>query len=286
LQAELARKVVGSVAPFLRSFELRRARITNFDQLDAYAMTLRGIDLMYRLAREDFLSARRTFETAIERDPVSPMAHAYLANWHLISMAIGASGNPVRDSEAATVCAERALVCDPDDALALAVDGLVSAWSRYDLDAAERRLAQALAANPNEPLAWLWNAMVHAWRGRGPEAIQSADRALSLSPLDPMIYYFNSLASTANLIGECYERAIELATQSLRENRLHTPTLRTLAAALVLAGRLDEARETVHRLRELEPGLTVGAFRARYPGRDSPQAARFAAALLAAGLPP
>ncbi len=285
LQAELARKVVGSVAPFVRSFELRRARITNFEQLDAYEITLRGIGLMYRLSREDFLSARGAFETAIERDPVSPMPHAYLANWHLIRIAIGGSEDPLRDSGAATVCAENALACDPNDALALAVDGLVSAWSRHDLDAAERRLAQALAANPNEPLAWLWNAMVHAWRGRGAEAVQSADRALSLSPLDPMIYYFNSLASTANLVGECYEHAIELATRSLRENRLHTPTLRALAVGLVLSGRIEEARETVRRLRQLEPGLTVGAFRARYPGRDSPQAARFAAALLAAGLP-
>jgi len=285
LQAELARKVVESVAPFVRSFELRRARITNFEQLDAYAMTLRGIDLMYRLSREDFLSARRTFETAIERDPLSPTPHAYLANWHLMRVAIGESENPQRDSEAATACAARALACDSDDALALAVDGLVSAWATYDLDAAERRLAQALVANPNEPLAWLWNAMVHAWRGRGSAAVQSADRALSLSPLDPMIYYFHSLASTANLVGGCYERAIELATRSLRENRLHTPTLRTLAVALVLSGRIEEARETVRRLRELEPGLTVGTFRARYPGRDAPQFEKFAAALRAAGLP-
>jgi len=285
LQAELARKVVESVAPFVRSFELRRARITNFEQLDAYAMTLRGIDLMYRLSREDFLSARRTFETAIERDPLSPTPHAYLANWHLMRVAIGESENPQRDSEAATACAARALACDSDDALALAVDGLVSAWSTYDLDAAERRLAQALVANPNEPLAWLWNAMVHAWRGRGSAAVQSADRALSLSPLDPMIYYFHSLASTANLVGGCYERAIELATRSLRENRLHTPTLRTLAVALVLSGRIEEARETVRRLRELEPGLTVGTFRARYPGRDAPQFEKFAAALRTAGLP-
>ncbi|MBI2753465.1 MAG: cyclic nucleotide-binding domain-containing protein [Betaproteobacteria bacterium] len=286
LQAELARKVVGSVAPFVRSFELRRARITNFEQLDAYEITLRGIGLMYRLSSEDFLAARKAFETAIERDPVFPTPHACLANWHLIRIAIGASEDPLRDSGAATACAENALACDSNDALALAVDGLVSAWSRHDLDAAERRLAQALAANPNEPLAWLWNAMVHAWRGRGAEAIQSADRALSLSPLDPMIFYFNSLAGMANLIGECYERAIELSTRSLRENRLHTPTLRTLAAALALSGRLNEARETMRRLRELEPGLTVGALRRRYPGRDSPAADRFTTALAAAGLPP
>jgi hypothetical protein len=128
--------------------------------------------------------------------------------------------------------------------------------------------------------------MVHAWRGRGAEAVQSADRALLLSPLDPLIYYFNSLAGMANLIGERYERAIELSARSLRENRLHTPTLRTLAAAQVFCGRLDDARATMHELRRLEPGLTVGALRARYPGRDSPQAARFTDALLAAGLPP
>ncbi len=286
MQAELARKAVASVAPFVRSLELRRARITSFEQLDAYGITLRGVELMHRLSREDFLLARRAFQTAIERDPVSPAPHAWLAKWHLMRVAVGASENPLRDSQAATASVERALACDPEDALSLSVDALVAAWSRHDLDTAERRLAHALAANPNEPLAWLWSAMTHAWRGRGAEAVQRADRALSLSPLDPMIYFFNSLAGMANLIGERYERAIELSTRSLRENRLHTPTLRTLAAALVLSGRLDEARETVRTLRELEPGLTVGVIRARYPGRDSPQAAVFTAALLAAGLPP
>lgn len=286
VQAELARKVVGSVAPFVRSFELRRARITSFSQLDAYALTLRGIDLMHKLSSEDFLHARSAFETAIERDPVSAAPHAWLAKWHVIRVAVGASENPQHDTVSATLCADRALACDPEDALALAVGAHVAAWARHDLDVAEIRLKQALVANPNESLAWLWNAMVHAWRGRGAEAVLSADRALSLSPLDPMIYYFNSLASTAYLIGGRYEHAIELANRSLRENRLHTPTLRTLAAAQVLSGRLNEARETVHSLLELEPGLTVSAFRARYPGRDSAQAADFAAALLAAGLPP
>ena len=286
MQGDLARKVVQSVAPVVRTMELRRARITSFEELDAYGITLRGVELMHRLSREDFLLARQAFETAIERDPLSPAPHAWLAKWHVMSVAVGASENAAADSAAATACAERALECNADDALALAVSAHVAAWARHDLDVAETRLAEALAANPNEPLAWLWSAITHAWRGNGVEAVQCADRALSLSPLDPMIYYFNSLAGMANLIGENYERAIELSTRSLRENRLHTPTLRTLAAALVLSGRLDEARETMHRLRELEPGLTVGTLRARYPGRDSPQAGRFTAALLAAGLPP
>jgi TolB-like protein/class 3 adenylate cyclase/tetratricopeptide (TPR) repeat protein len=285
MQGELARKVVHSVAPFVRSLELHRARITNFDQLDAYALTLRGVELMHRSVREDFLQARKAFETAIARDPVSSRPQAWLAKWHVLRVLIGNSENPASDLQAATACAEHALAYDADDALALAVDAFVAAWSRHDLDAAEQRLAQALSANPNEPLAWLHSGITHAWRGRGAEAVQCTDRALSLSPLDPMIYYFNALAGMANLVGERYERAIELATLSLRENRLHTPSLRTLAAAQALSGRLDEARQTMFRLREMEPGLTGRALRARYPGRDTSQGERFIDALLAAGLP-
>jgi tetratricopeptide (TPR) repeat protein len=274
------------MAPVVRSIELRRARITSFDELDAYGITLRGVELMHRLSQDDFLAARQAFETAIARNPVSPAPHAWLAKWHVMRVVLGASDNAAQDSAAASACAERALACDAEDALALAVDAHVAAWSRHDLDAAERRLAQALAANPNEPLAWLWSAITHGWRGRGAQAVQCSDRALSLSPLDPMIYYFNSLAGLANLVAERYDRAIELSSRSLRENRLHTPTLRTLAAALVLAGRLDEARDTIGALRELEPGLTAGAVAARYPGRDSPHAARLIGALVEAGLPP
>jgi TolB-like protein len=285
MQGELARKVVQSVAPFVRSLELRRARITSFEQLDAYAITLRGVELMHRLAREDFLQARGAFETAIARDPVSPRPYAWLAKWHVMRVAIGASEDPALDSAEASACAERALARDPDDALALAVDALVAAWSRHDLSAAEGRLEQALAVNQNEPLAWLHSAITHAWRGRGEEAVQCAERALQLSPLDPMMYYFNSLAGMAHLVAERYERAIELSLRSLRENQLHTPTLRTIAAAQALSGRLEDARRTISRLRELEPGLTAGALRARYPGRDSPQAGRFIDALLTAGLP-
>jgi tetratricopeptide (TPR) repeat protein len=270
----------------VRSIELRRARITSFDDLDAYGMTLRGVELMHRLSRDDFMLARKAFETAIERNPVSPAPHAWLAKWHILRVLAGMSEAPAQDFAAATASAANALACDAEDALALAVDAFVAAWSRHDLAAAEQRLAHALAANPNEPLAWLHSAITHAWQDRGAEGVKCADQALSLSPLDPMIYYFNSLAGTVNLIAEQYDRSIELSSRSLRENSLHTPSLRTLAAALALSGRLGEARETMGRLRELEPALTAGTFLARYPGRDSSHAGRFVSALLDAGLPP
>jgi tetratricopeptide (TPR) repeat protein len=250
LQGELARKVAYSVAPFVRSLELRRRALPVSASSMRTLMTLRGIELMHRLEHEEFMQARAAFETAIARDPTSPRPHAWLAKWHVMRVAVGASENASQDGMEASACAERALARDSEDALALAVDALVAAWSRHDLDAAEQRLAHALVANPNEPLAWLHSGITHAWRGRGEEAVRCTDQALSLSPLDPMTYYFTSLAGMANLIGERYERAIDLSIRSLRENSLHTPTLRTLAAALVLSGRLMKDGSDV-RLRQL-----------------------------------
>src|SRR3954468_24235033 len=66
MQGELARRVAQSMTPVVRSIELRRARITSFEDLDAYGMTLRGVELMHRLSRDDFMLARKAFETAIE----------------------------------------------------------------------------------------------------------------------------------------------------------------------------------------------------------------------------
>ncbi len=285
MQADLARRIVARVAPFVRSVELQRARITSLDQLDAFGLLMRGIELMHKASADDFRRAQEVLEASIRRDPTSPLPYAWLAKWHVLRIVTGVSPDSDADSRTAADLADRALGRDPGDPVALAVSALVDGWSRHDLDAAEARLGQALSTNPSEPLAWLWNAITHAWRGRGEEAVRCADLALSLSPLDPMLYYFHSLAGTAHLVAENYARAIELSEASLRANALHTPSLRCLAVALVLSGRMEAARQVMGRLREMEPRLTVAGFSERYPGRDSIHAARFAAALAAAGLP-
>ena len=88
----------------------------------------------------------------------------------------------------------------------------------------------------------------------------------------------------AYLVDGQYERAIECALRSLRENRTYTSAYRQLAMALVLAGREDEAQAPARRLLELEPGLTVAGFRQRYPGSASPHADLICDALARAGI--
>ena len=180
---------------------------------------------------------------------------------------------------------ERALACEPANSLAWAIRGLLHGYVDADFNAAEADFTEALTNNPNESLAWLYLATLHGWRGRRAQAVDAAERALRLSPLDPMKYYFDSLAGAAMLGAHEYGRAIELSRRSIRSNRAHLSTFRVLAMAQALSGDLASARQTIKALLENDPRFTVSAFRRASPWRLSPEAALLCEALREAGVP-
>jgi adenylate cyclase len=106
-----------------------------------------------------------------------------------------------------------------------------------------------------------------------------------LSPYDPLMYAYTSNAGVAYLADRQYDRAIEYALRSLRENKTYTATYKLLVVASQLAGKTEQARRTVHHLLRLEPGLTVEEFRKRHPSA-APQTELYCNALARAGLPP
>jgi class 3 adenylate cyclase/tetratricopeptide (TPR) repeat protein len=281
----LVDEVVGAVGRAIVQFEIKRARIAPLRTLESYALLMAAINIMHRASAHEFDRARLMLEHLTERHPRMPAPHSWLGKWYGIRAAQGWSANLDADAARALDHVHRALRLDEDDSLAWTIDGLIHGYIRKDLKAAAAAYDRALAANPNEPLAWLYSATLHAWQDQGPQAAQAAARASSLSPLDPMRYYFDSLSSTAYTVAGQYSQAIELAKRSLRANRAHASTYRTLAIALVLDGQLEEARSTVEQLMSVEPALTVSRFKERYPGRASAHASSFAEALLVAGVP-
>ena len=67
----------------------------------------------------------------------------------------------------------------------------------------------------------------------------SADKAIELSPFNPLRHYYDALACTAAVAARRLPRAIELASRALRVNRDHLPTLRALTIAQ------DEVKEAL-----------------------------------------
>jgi class 3 adenylate cyclase/TolB-like protein len=281
----LAARIVGELTRAILQQELQLALTLPLPTLESYTVLFGAITLMHRATRDEFDRSRLMLEYLSERQGRRGAAHAWLAKWHVLRVVQGWSPDPDQEASQAMSRTRRALDANPHNALALAIAGLVHGYLHKDLDTAGRLYEDALRAGPNEPLAWLFSATRNAYLGEGALAEAAADKALRLSPLDPMRYFFDSLGATAVLASSNWPRAVELAQRSIRANRSHASTWRTLIYALVMLERVDDARAAVGELLAIEPGFTVSRFRQRFPGRDGPMAAPWARALSMAGLP-
>jgi adenylate cyclase len=284
-QCALVETLVEGAKDAVVTHTLRRVRGSELPSLETFALLIGGATLLHRMSRTDFDRAHDLLQAAADRAPRHPSPQAWLAKWHVLRAQQGWVADPTREAGIASDCARRALDADPEDSMAMAMDGLVHVHFTRDLDKAASLYARAVTANPNDALAWLHKGMLHAFRGEGSDGVRDTERAIALSPLDPMKYYFDTLGASAAATAGQYERAIELAERSLRSNCLHTSSLRVLAISQVMLGRGAEASATVARLLALEPGFTVSGFRARAPGAAFEVGQRFARALREAGVP-
>jgi adenylate cyclase len=285
VQDRLSEMIVQKVAPHLHAAEMKRIRVKRPDSLEAYDLFLRAQENMHNSSRPVFETSEALFDAALAKDPHYAAARAWRAYWHVLRVGQGWSPDPADDAARADHFARSAIECNGMEPMAFAVHGHIASYLYKDFDLAFRRFETALRINANAASAWLWSAAAHAWLGNGSQAIDEINKAMALSPYDPLMYAYSIIAGMAYLADRQYERAIECALRSLRENRTYTSAYRLLVMALVLAGRGDEAEASARRLLELEPGLTVAGFRRRYPGSASTHADLYCDALARAGVP-
>jgi TolB-like protein/DNA-binding SARP family transcriptional activator len=285
VQDRLSEMIVRQVAPHLHAAEMNRIRVKRPDSLEAYELFLRAQENMHNSSRPVFETSEALFDAAIVKDPHYAAALAWRARWHVLRVGQGWSPDPAADARQADHFAQVAIECSSMEPMGFAVHGHVASYLYKDFDLAFRRFETALRINANAAWAWLWSAAAHAWMGNGARAIEEINKAMALSPYDPLMYAYSGNAAMAYLVDGQYERAIECALRSIQENRTYTSAHRQLVIALMLAGREDEARASARRLLELEPGLTVAGFGRRYPGSATPHAEIFCDALARAGIP-
>lgn len=262
------------------------ARARPLPTLSGYALMLGGIAMTHRTSRGDFFRAHDIFEHLAERYRRHAELPAWLAKWHVLQVAQGWSGDVAASTRQALAQSSKALDLDPESALALTIDGFVRADLLKDFDGAMGRYDAAIQANPSESTAWLFKGLLQGFRGEGAQAVQSVDRALQLSPLDPARYFFDTLAASVYLSAGDHARAIALAQRSLRANATHVSSYRTLVIAQALHGQVEQARATAVQLLKLDPAFSVTRFLARRSGGPFGEFTRsFAEALRSAGVP-
>lgn len=264
-EQELVSRLIAEIGTAVIRRELQRSRAEPLQTLRAYTLLMGAIALMHRLSLDDFSESGKLLQALIERGGRHSIPYAWLANWHVLRVQQGWSQDERQDAYLALEATKRALDIEPDCSLALAVDGFVHTNLLKKFDVAMERYNHAISASPSNPLAWLLRGTLHAFMDHGSQAIEDADQALKLTPLDPHRYFYDSLTATACLSAGRYDRAMESALRSLRSNRKHTSTLRALITAQWQLGLHAEARENAQLLMSLEPTLTVRRWQERNP---------------------
>ncbi len=282
-QDELVPHLVAQVCQQVLAHELARVRALPMDTLASYSLLLGATGLLNSLSADDFGAARQALEHLAERHPRQAAPHALLATWYAYRVLQGWTSAPAKDAQSSSDAASAALERDPASTTALIAHGMAQVFTRRDFAAAERAYRQALEHDPQCAAAWARLSECQSQAGEHEAALASALHAVSLSPLDPQRFLYESYAARAAFVKKAYPQAAELARSSVRLNAMHAPAHRLLIVALWLQGQHQLARQAADDLRRLLPNTRAGDGPSA--GTLAPSRTPFVQALLDAGLP-
>ena len=282
LQDRLTESIVGALEPTLRRAEIERARSKRPETLDAYDFYLRALPHAYDNTVAENDEAIRLLDEALRLDPNYAVAHAH-ASWCHEQRWFRGGFNP-DDREAALRHAALALSLGADDPQALSIAAFVHANITHEYDGPIRTLDRALEMNPNSALAYGFSAIVLGIDERYDEAIEHAQKALRLSPSDPLNYHPHFVLAYVHLFTSRFEEGAHYATLTIQTKPSFSVPYLILIASLVNLDRLDAARAAAARLLSLVPDFAIAGFlRADYWRRE--RMGMIADALRRAGLP-
>lgn len=285
LQDEVTTSVIGAIAPKLEQAEIERARHKPTDKLAAYDYYLHGMANIYQGTKDANVEALQNFQRATEIDPNFATAHGMSAYCYVWRKANGWVADPDQETASAEAAARNAARLGLDDAIALAQAGFALAFVAANLDDGAALIDRALNLNPNLAAAWRFSGYVRVFLGDPELAIEHLQRAIRLSPLDPLIFIVQNGIVLAHFFAGRYEEALDWAQRALRQNPNYAAALIMAAVSGALVGRNEDRDKAVDRLRALDPQVRIANFANVWPLRRTEDLVAFDKGLRLTGLP-
>ena len=285
LQDEVTANVVGAIEPSLRRVEIERSRRKRPESLAAYDLFLRALAPIHAMRPEANPEALDLLEQAITLDPNYAPALAYAAWCYEQRLLHDWPTATPSDAETATRLAREVLAIDSGDAAAIAMAGFVLTLVGHDFDGGRVAAHRALDLNPNSTgVCWMagWVTLLD---GRPEDALSVMERALRLSPSDPLVHFLFNGMGMAHLVSERPDEAVDLASRSASLVPDIDVTYYILVPAYAHLGRFDEMERAVSKLRSLAQDITISSFERKMPFRERRHLDILLTGLRKAGLP-
>ena len=172
------------------------------------------------LSHADASGGAQLLEDALKLDPDYAAARAYLAFCHQLRFV-----HDGRFDEVDKMCgirhARAAIASGVDDATALAVAAITVAHLEKNFDASLDAIERALSHNASCAAALFFGGEIHAWKGESMAAVAYAQRALRLSPFDPLAYAAHIAMATAAIHEDRYDEAAAFFDKAAQANPGH-----------------------------------------------------------------
>jgi tetratricopeptide (TPR) repeat protein len=245
----VASSVAGVIEPALQASETARSAGRPTSDLTAHDLYLRAYAMVCSSARQS-PEALQLIEQAIERDPRYGPALGWAAHCCLRLLMDGRSEDPEADRRKGADFARRALEAAGDDPSTLASAAHALAYFGGDIGAMMALVDRALALNPNYARGWHISGVLRLWAGQPDLAIKHVEASLRLSPRARVGLSFLAIG-IAHFFARRFADAVPKLLLAIQEDPSFPSAYRTLAACYAHMDRLDDARETVERLRAI-----------------------------------
>jgi adenylate cyclase len=260
LEDRITEQVAGALQPSIRVAEIERSRRKRPQELGCYDYTMRAMPDVWALEKPRSAQALELLEKALEIDPEYQLALSLAAWCHAQRGVYNWTDDVAGEQAMARSLAERAANLSSEDPVILAVLGAVQTFVR-NYGTARVLLERALALDPNNAWAWSRLGWIENYADQPRKAIENFERALRLSPVDPMNFNNYAGIGSAHEVAREYEKAAAFYRRALEEQPNANWIYRNLASSLSGAGRKDDARQTFAEMMRHYPDLTAAKFR-------------------------
>jgi adenylate cyclase len=260
LEDRITEQVAGALQPSIRIAEIERSRRKRPQDLGSYDFTMRAMPHVWALEKDESGKALELLERALAIDPGYPLALS-LAGWCHAQRSVYNWAEDITLSQAmARSLAERAAEMSGDDPVILAVLGAIHTFVRNH-GTARVLLERAVALDPNAAWAWSRLGWLENYADQPLKGIAHFERALRLSPIDPMNFNNYVGMGSAHEIAQEYDEAAAYYRRALEERPNARWIYRNLASVLSGAGRVEEAKQVFAELMRYYPDLTISKFK-------------------------
>jgi len=274
LRASIVASIVSALEFRIPLHEAHRAALRSPEHLDAWGLFHLALQRMFRFTQADNMAACALFEQAVARDPGFARAYAGLSFTHFQNAFMHYLPDVDGEAAAARRFAERALELDAADPFGNLVLGR-SLWLTGDLADSLPWIDRALALNPNFAQAAYAHAFADAMLCHGEEGQRQADRAMALSPIDPMHYAMMGARAFSHAVRSQHVEAAHWADRAARAPNSHVLIAMMAVLCHGLAGHRQEAGEWGDAVRSRNPGIARDDFFRAFPFEQSKVRDRF-----------